>query len=398
MKTNLKISLNFLLHNKNQTFFIVLGISVSIAIQFFLMNMASGLQKFMITQLIGSNYHIRFERGEARQNLLKNLDGMTLIGNSERTINRISEYESIIKSVSEVEGVTAVAGYITDGALYFQNGKTRSMVVIGADLKAVNKIYKISDKLVEGTLNLETNSVMVGVNFAKDFNLKLNDQISLTMPNGTRQPFRITGIFDVGAAGSNKNLIYMDLSYAQSLYDQNGFVSTIDLQLADPFQADNYAEYFSNRFRDLKVSSWTKDMKELLVGLTSQTFSILLIQFFITLASILSVSTILGVIVMQKSKQLGILKTMGLTNASSRNIFLFQGAILGFVTCFVGAIFGTIVIKLFVNYSPIGFDIPLSPKFSTIILAVSFFSCLLASIYPALKSKKLNPIDIIRGN
>lgn len=390
-----------MLDSKKQTFSIMIGIAMGIAIQFFMINLLPSLQGYMIEKILGNSYHIRIEQGDTKSFLIKTLtdkNSLIIDGNSQLTRNRITDYPSTLASISNLEGVKNVAGYLGENALYSKNGKSRSMVILGSDFQSIDKIYNLSNRIVTGSPVTDSNNILVGIDFLKDYNLKIDDFIPLQLNNGKIETFKIAGAFDLGNAASNKNWIFMNLSRAQYIFDKKGFISTIDIQLDDPFMGDNVSEYLKERFFDLEVNSWTKDMPDLLVALKSQSMTTIIIQVFITLATSMSISSILGITVLQKSKQLGILKTMGLSNRDSMKIFIYEGAFFGIAATIIGILIGTMIIWFFHRSPSLAFTIQIRANYSLLISFISITSAIIASLFPALKSKKLNPIDIIRGN
>ncbi|MGL6101406.1 MAG: ABC transporter permease [Fusobacteriaceae bacterium] len=401
MNTNIKIALNFIGDNKRQTFSIIVGISMGIAIQFFMINLVPSLQEYLVDKTLGNSYHIKIEEGESKKVLIKKVkdrNSIIINGNSELSRNRITDFESTIKVISELEEVKNVAGYLGENGLYSKNGKSRSMIILGSEYTSIDKIYHLSERIVEGGSNLDSDNIIVGIDFLKDYNLEINDIITLQLGNEKNERFRISGAVDLGNAISNKNWIFMNLTRAQYIFDKKGFISTIDVQLKDPFMGDSVAEYIENRFFDLEARSWTVDLPDLLAALKSQSMTTIIIQVFITLATSLSISSILGITVLQKSKQLGILKTIGLSDSDSMKIFIYEGAIFGIIATFVGIVFGLIIIGIFYKSPSIAFPITVKLKYSILISIISIISSIIASIIPALKSKNINPIDIIRGN
>lgn len=401
MNTNMRIAFSFIADNKKQTFSIIMGISLGIAIQFFMINLLPSLQGYMINKILGNSYHIRIEQGETKSflaNKISDKSSIIIDGNSQLNRNRITDYPSTLNSISRLEGVKNVAGYLGESALYSKGGKSRSMVILGSDFSSIDKIYHLSKKIVEGSPILDSNNILVGVDFLRDYNLKINDIIPLQLSNGKVETFRIAGALDLGNAINNRNWIFMNLTRAQYIFDKKGFISTIDIQLEDPFMGDNVTTYLRQRFFDMEVNSWTKELPDLLVALKSQSITTIIIQIFITLATSMSISSILGITVLQKSKQLGILKTMGLSDRDSMKIFIYEGAIFGVVATAVGIVIGLIIIWIFHRSPSLAFPISVKLKYSLLISFISISSAVVASLLPALKSKKLNPIDIIRGN
>ena len=189
----------------------------------------------------------------------------------------------------------------------------------------------------------------------------------------------------------------ISIDRARSFFDVNG-ISEIDIQIYDVFKANMLASEYRKDFNRIKIESWQEKNRELLTALRSQSSSSYIIQFFVILSISLGIASVLGISAVQKSRQLGILKALGVDNRSSFNIFLIMGGLLGIT----GAIFG-ILLGLFLAFGFIfgakGISFSLDLSLSNIITPV-FFSILsgtVASIFPANNAKKLSPIEVIRN-
>jgi len=174
---------------------------------------------------------------------------------------------------------------------------------------------------------------------------------------------------------------------------------------ADVFEADLIADAVKTTINDssLSVLNWKTQNEQLLSGLQGQSISSLMIQVFVMLSVLLGIASVLAITVMQKSRQIGILKAMGIKNRTASLIFLTEGFILGIFGAATGVAFGVGLSVAFTKFAlnsdgtpvvPLSFD----PNFIALSACVAVLACVLASLIPARKSSKLDPIDIIRNN
>jgi lipoprotein-releasing system permease protein len=154
---------------------------------------------------------------------------------------------------------------------------------------------------------------------------------------------------------------------------------------------------------NIKVDNWKAQNEQLLSGLQGQSISSIMIQVFVLISVVLGIASVLVITVIQKSRQIGILKAMGIKNSSTSYIFLFEGLILGFFGAILGILFGLGLAFAFTKFAlnPDGTPVIalyISYPFIAISGLIAIGSSILAALMPAIRSSKLNPIDIIRNN
>lgn len=396
----------FLREGRGQTLFILLGIAVGIAVQVFIGTLIAGLQEDLIQATVGTSPHIVL-KGEANSN------EMALPNDAEAYLARnagnfgeqsalIGNWTRLVEALEEEEGITAVSP-LAQGNAFAQKGSERQPILIqGVDLKRADGIYQIQDRLVQGLSRLGADDVLVGNALAQKYQLKVGDPLMVELPGGARQSFTISGIFDFGNQNINEAWIFMNIDRAMRLLGYSGRVVQIEVQVEDVFSADVLAEALSRSYAGLTVTDWKEDNADLLVALQSQSSSTYTIQVFVLLAVTLGIASVLAVSVVQKSKQIGILKAMGIASRSASRIFLLQGGLLGFAGSLVGVVFGYVLTQLFLWGTSLKTGEPIFPLVFKIlptlgIVAIATLASIAASFWPARRSAKLNPIDVIRG-
>ncbi len=205
-------------------------------------------------------------------------------------------------------------------------------------------------------------------------------------------------------ASLNKSWVITTLNSARDIFDRENKLSSIETQVKDVFSADIIAEELELVLEkeDLKSLNWKKQNEELLSGLAGQSASSYMIQVFVLLAVLLGISSVLAISVVQKSKQIGILKAMGIKDKTASLIFLFQGLILGVIGSILGTILGISLTYIFSNFVKNPDGTPLVPfyldyTFITVSVLVAIISATIAALIPARKSSKLNPIEVIKN-
>jgi len=398
-----KISFKFLFEGKSQTLFILLGIAFGIAVQIFLSAIITGVQKNLIDQTIGTSAHITVKPLTTNSVQTKD-DGVlksTLYSRSTQENKRITGWEKTNKELNNMSEISTSAP-VVDGSGFINSGERKLPVLVrGINIEQSENIYKFSTKITSGTSVIDANNVLIGSELAKDMNVSVGETITIVSANGVSDFFYIRGIFNFGNQNVNKTWIFMDLPRAQKFLDFNVDVSAIEIQLKKPFDSEKIAPVLRAKFKDVDFETWQQTNQQLLVALQSQSSSSNIIQFFVILAVALGISSVLAVSVMQKSRQIGILKAMGTTDNSIGLIFILQGAILGIFGGVLGCALGAGLIKLFAFLSSTG----KGPSFTTTIdssmlifsIVVATVSSTFAAFFPSLRSMKLSPIEVIKN-
>ncbi len=387
MKLNFSIAKRFLKSNISQTLIIILGIGIGISVQIFIGSLIQGLQKGLVEKTIGSSSQI------------------TLQSTSED--KHISGYSDLMKTVLKADSrVKYISPVYDNAALMEYEGKTQSLLVRGFDFSKADKIYKISDSIVEGSMPANSNEVILGKNVIEEYGFKVGDNINIILPDKTTKKCKITGFFDLKVAQINNSWCITTLSSSQELFNVKDVVTSIDMQVGDNvFSSDKIAANISSIIGKgaYKITDWKAQNEQLLSGLQGQSVSSLMIQIFVMLSVVLGIASVLAITVMQKSKQIGILKAMGIKNRDSSFIFIFEGLILGAFGAAVGILLGLGLSAAFTAFAlnPDGtpvVELYIDKNFIALSGLIAILSCVFASFIPARKSSKLNPIDIIRNN
>ena len=383
MKLPFSIALRFLKSSKGQTLLIAAGIAIGVSVQIFIGSLIQGLQKSLVDTTIGSQPQIT----------VSNTTGDKRIGN----------YDEILKKITAQEDQVINLSVVADGpGLFTKEEDSYSLLIRGLQLEEADGIFKIKDNIVEGTIPKNDYEALIGIDLQKEANLAIGDDIEV-LTNGETKTFTLTGVFDLGVASLNKSWTITTLSTAQDFFSYGKQVTGINMQVTDVFEADTISQSIEAILPEgLETSNWKEQNEDLLSGLSGQSASSLLIQVFVMISVLLGIASILAITVVQKSKQIGILKAMGIKDSTSSLIFLFQGLLLGIIGAILGVALGLLLAFIFTKFAvktdgtPI---VPLfiDPWFIAISATVAVLASTLAALIPARKSSKLNPIEVIRN-
>lgn len=383
MKLALKIAWRFLTSSKSQTILIILGIAIGVSVQVFIGSLIAGLQQSLLDTAIGRSSQITISPAERG--------------------TRITDYEALIDDIKTAEpDITAISAVADSSGFIIANDSTFPILMRGFQFEAAEGIYKINEAIIEGSLPTG-NEILLGKEFVEEALLKPGDKVTVQTPWGQTNEVTISGIFDLGVSTLNKNWALSETSLVQSIFDYGDEVTAIESQVADVFTADVISDRIATTLpSSLKVENWKVLNASLLSGLNGQSISSLMIQVFVLVSVILGIASVLAISVSQKSRQLGILKAMGIRDRVASLIFLLQGFILGIFGSIVGVGFGLGLAYAFTKFAvnPDGtpvIELFIDPQFIIISALIALLSATLAALIPARSSSRLSPIEVIRN-
>jgi lipoprotein-releasing system permease protein len=210
----------------------------------------------------------------------------------------------------------------------------------------------------------------------------------------------VAGVFDIGNKDVNQRWLLVSLRQAQTLLDLAGGITTVEAKVEEIFQADAVAARLQAG-TGLSAESWMRQNQQLLSGLQAQSSSSIMIQVFVIVAVALGIASVLGVSVIQKSGEIGILRATGTATATVKRIFLIEGALVGAtgsaLGCLIGAGLGVFFAHAVRNpYGDSLFPIELTPRLFLTATAVALVTGLTAAWFPARHAARLDPATVIR--
>jgi len=396
MLFSLRVAYRFLIEGKNQSLFIVIGIAVGVSVIIFIGAIITSLQSNLIEQTLGNSAHITISESNDIFQDIKQFSRFGLIENQQVKTVDFQDWRPVLNRLEGESYFTAISPVLDGNGFLVKGGEDTSVLLRGVELERANAIYQISERIIKGSDLLEGNQIIIGKELAEDFKLNVGDMVLIALPNNIRERFNVQGIFDFENQSINSSWIFIDLKRAQKLLDKEDYISRIELQISDVFAADSISSELFSQLNGLVVENWKVQNAQLLNALSSQSFSNYIIQIFVLLAVTLGISSVLGISVIQRSRELGILKALGIKNNSARMIFIFQGAILGFLGALSGTALGVLLITAFTNFVSI-FSIEIQLSQVIIIVIITTLACIVSAVIPANSSARLNPIEVIRN-
>jgi lipoprotein-releasing system permease protein len=376
---SLRIAWRFLGSSRVQSILIASGIAVGIATQIFIGSIITSLQANTLNSTIGSASHVTIQA-------IKESD----------PVRFTPEMKNLVNSDPRVKP-NAVAAIRSVVALYSNGTDSASFGLIGGDLTGLDAIYNIKARTIEGKASIGPGEIMIGKDFAQKFGLKPGDPVPLKFSNGQTGTLTVSGIFDLGSAAFNQRNAFVSPQIPQNVLGwSNDRYSQIQIQLKNPYDSKAVASLWSQQLPGVSVNEWQAQNTQILAALISQGVSGYMIQVFVLIAVALGITSTLAIAAVQKTRQIGILKAMGLADRPSGLIFLWQALILGTLGSLGGVFLSFGVLWLF-GLSPAPFKIAIEPTFVAISFCIGVGVAVLSSIVPILQTSRLDPIEVIQN-
>jgi lipoprotein-releasing system permease protein len=412
------VALRYLREGRIQTVLILLGVSTGVGVIIFLSALITGLQASLIENTLGSQAHMVVRPTEEMPRLLhegrvegtdpaalaRDLapgeDGLAVrLEKPAQRLRSINQWPQVVRDIEQVAGVTAVSPLVAGSAFVTRGEATRSVALRGIDPERFTRIIDLPANMVAGSFRVQGTEAVIGTGLSSDLGVRTGDRIRVLTADGRTDVFTISGIFDLQNKGVNDSWVLVSLKSAQNLLDLSGGISAIEARVDRIFDAERIAQQVARR-TGLIAESWMELNGQLLVGLRSQSSSSTMIQAFVVVAVALGIASVLVVWVVQKNREIGILRAVGTTRRQILRVFLIQGLLLGAAGWVVGVGIGTVLSLIFASLArnPDGsptFPVNLSWQLflGTLVMALSVG--LLSATAPARRAAALDPAEAI---
>jgi lipoprotein-releasing system permease protein len=397
------VAIRFLREGRTQTALILAGATVGVAVIVFITALIGGLQATLVEKTLSSQPHLTFKRPERVARVLAPRAGEAISAVVEKAPERtrsIEQWPRVLALVRGTPGVVAAAPTAAGSAFASRAEVSKSVALRGVEEESFEAVIRIRGKMTSGRFRVQGTEVVIGTGLAEDLGLGVGDKLRLATAEGRGDVFTVSGIFDFGDQNVNQRWVLVSLRAAQTLLDLQAGITTIEAKAADPFRASALAAELGPRTA-LDADSWMQLNAELLTALRSQSASALMIQSFVVIAVALGIASVLGVSVIQKSRQIGILKATGTSTGTIVRVFLAEGALVGIAGSLAGSLLGAAMSGAFAALvkNPYGeslFPVALTPGLFLLASVVAIATSIAAAVAPALHAARLDPAVVIR--
>ncbi len=392
-----KIALRFLLDNRMQTLLITFGIAVGSAVIVFITALITGLQANVIQRTLGTQAHIRILPPDEVNRTLPAADSWSLVLESPRAqrLRSIINWQDVRDVLDQDVQILAVSPVISGPAIARRGVARASVALLGIDPPRYQRIIPLADDLIAGRFLVGAGNAVIGKELARDLGLGIGDKLRLDAGEGREAVVDIAGIFELGVRELDARYVYLDLKQAQTLLDLPGGVTVIDTTVAEIFQADEVARRLA-RLTGLRAESWIETNGQLLNALSSQSMTTEMIRVFVGISVAFGIASVLAVSVVQRTREIGILRAMGSPRGQILRVFLLQGGLLGLLGSACGGLVGWGLVQVFNLLGPRLFIIPVDPTLVPLAMLVATVTGVLAAAMPARRAARYDPAVAIR--
>ncbi|MGJ4885501.1 MULTISPECIES: ABC transporter permease [unclassified Bradyrhizobium] len=397
-------AVRFLREGRLQTLFIIGGIAIGVGVIVFMSAMLAGLEANFIKRVLTSQPQIQLLTPDQVARPLRNDNGViedAIVQRPSQRVISIDQWPKIRNQMLAMPEITAVSPTISGSALAIRGDASRAVTLSGIEPESYFTIVRVPDYIVAGEPRLTSEDIIIGTELARDLGAIVGDKLNVQAASGANRVLIVTGLVDLGSKGANQRSAYVALRTAQSLLGMVGGVTTIDITVRDIYAAEDIAQRIQAANR-VKADSWIKTNAQFFTAVRAQATSNTLIRVFVALSVAFGIAAVLIVSVIQRSKEIGILRAMGTSRGQILRVFLLQGGLLGFVGSLFGAAMGAgaLIYWHAVQRQADGselFPLILERRLFLITALLATVTGLLAATAPALRAAKLDPVVAIRG-
>jgi lipoprotein-releasing system permease protein len=389
------------------SWFSIVGIMIGVAVIIIVMAVMNGFREELTNRLLGINGHLNIYSK-----------------NNEIIKGNLNIFESLNLNLDFVPHSQTQALLITDNS-------SKAVILRGYDNKYLPKDHFLNNKINKGLIFSDNiNDIVIGYALANQLGLDINDRIKIAIPKVDKTIFGniprfktliIKGIFDLGMYEYDQNMVFTHSTIANKLLLLNqGSFNQIEIFLENPFDIDIYQNKLEERISDLNldlyITSWKDNNRELINALNVEKNVMFLILTLIIIVASMNIISGLIIFVKEKNKDIGILKTIGITNKSLLKIFFSIGLTIGLIGTFFGGVIGILFsfkiksIQLFFEkifqtnffskeiYYLSNLPAKIDGKEVAYVLLISIIICLVATTFPAYRSIKVDPIKSLKND
>ena len=402
------LATRFLREGLLQTIFIISGVALGVSVIVFMSALLTGLQASIFKTLLDYQPQIVIKPPDEAPRALRsdsgaepNTEFATRSQPRAQRLRSLDQWQKVRDTTLATPGVLVVAPVLEDSAFIVRGDANTGVGIRGIETQSYLRLIALSEKVTFGTANLTSTDVMIGRKLARDLGLAVGDKLILKSAQGTSVVLFVSGIFDFGNDGVDTGSVYVALRTAQSLVGLPGGVTSLAVKVAAPFEAETTARQIAAQ-PGIKVESWIKTNAEFFKALSGQTMSFFVIRLFVGLTAALGIASVLVVSVVQKSKEIGILRATGTTRGQILGVFLLQGAMLGLLGSLFGSLMGWLFLIAWRGFAVNDEGVPFftleaGPGLYLIVAAGATLVGTLSALFPAQRAARLDPAVAIRG-
>ena len=395
------VAMRYLREGRLQTVLILAGVTGGVAVIIFLTTLIAQLQASIVERTLGSQAHVVVRPPEeANRPTLPPSETAAIVQPRAQRPRSVDQWEAVARLAAAQPGVVAVSPVVSGAGFAIRGTTNKAVALLGVDADRFRRIVDMDQYIRRGRFAVAGTDTVIGVELAADLGVTLGDKLRLATAEGRDEILTIVGVFDIGNRDLNRRWLFTTIKLAQSLLALPGGVSNIDLKVVDIFAADRIADRLRAQ-TGLTVDSWMQTNAQLLAALRNQSVSNSLIRSFVVVIVAVGIASVLVVSVVQKQREIGILRAMGASPGRIMTVFLLQGAIYGLVGSAMGAGLADGLLHFFASVyrnadGTALFTADLDGGLVLRVCALAVVVGLLAAVLPARRAARMDPVQAIR--
>lgn len=382
------IAKKHIMERKKQSIISVFGIVIGITVLIVSLSISNGLDGNMINNILSLSPHITMDNNGYY----------------------IENYEGILKDLEKIKGVKGVIPTFNNQGILKTVGEDGSFAsgvqIRGLDLKRAEKALDFKKIIVQGKVNHENyNEIIVGSEIFNQFELKLGDEVELTSAENKKIKLKVSGVFKTGNLDTDSATVIIPLVTSQIIAESGDVLRSIDITLTNPYDANKIISEVKSKTPNYSSRTWGEINEALLKALSlEKTVMLVLFSLLIIIAGFV-IGIVLNTMVREKTKDIGIMRSMGYSRYSIMKIFLLEGIFLGALGISVGLVTSYVLMKLlklgvFNKLTEVYYLTSIPVKISLtevmIIVLATIFVILFSSIFPSYRASKLTPVEALK--
>ena len=384
--------------------FSFLGIMLGVATLIIVMAVMNGFRKELLNKILGLNGHVLVQPLESP----------------------LTDYEVVAARISKVEGIRIAVPIVEGQALASSPFNAAGVLVRGIRASDLAQITSIAQNIKQGTLDGfdQGQGVVIGRRLADQLTLRAGDSVTMVAPRGAVtpmgttpriKPYKVAAVFEIGMSEYDAAFVFMPLTEAQAYFNRSNDVTAIEVYTNNPDQIGRFRQLITEAAgRPIFMVDWRQRNATFFSALQVERNVMFLILTLIILVAAFNIASSLIMLVKDKGKDIGILRTMGATQGAIMRVFLITGAAIGVVGALMGFVVGLVVclniesIRQFMSWltntelfspelyflSKLPADLDTGETTAVVIMALAL--SLLATLYPSWRAARLDPVEALR--
>jgi len=396
--------LRFLRDGWTQTLFILAGVSVGVAVIVFMSALLAGLQSNFLRRVLSAQAHIVMLPPDEIARPLRAGPGVVqdaIVQRPAQRLRSIDQWQTVLAQMAAMPQVAVATEVASGAALAVRGEASRSITLTGVRPEGYFRIVDLPANMVAGQLRLNSEDIVIGTDLATDLGVAAGDKLRVTAGSGGSATLTVAGLFDLGNRGVNERTTFVALRTAQSLLGLTGGVTSLQLTVQDPYAAEVIAQAI-NGATGVRADSWIRTNLQFFTAVSAQQTTNTVIRLSVGLSVALGMASVLVVSVVQRSREIGILRAMGARRGQILRVFLIQGGVLGLAGALIGSMLAVVGLLAFhasarqADGSEL-FPLEVDPQLFILAAVVAALTGVLAAMAPAMRAARLDPVEAIRG-